>query len=60
VCEGRAVRVESLLPLGELDPGLREPDTPLDIREVARLAPIAEAAGLDAILVEESSDDRCA
>ncbi|WP_394943816.1 hypothetical protein, partial [uncultured Ilumatobacter sp.] len=24
--------IETLLPLGKLDPGLREPDTPLDIR----------------------------
>ncbi len=49
--------VESLLPLGKLDPGLREPDTPLDIRDVARLAAIAESAGLGAVLVEETKDD---
>ncbi len=49
--------VESLLPLGKLDPGLREPTTPLHIDQVAALAPIAEAAGLDAILVEETKDD---
>lgn len=49
--------VESLLPLGKLDPGLREPDTPLDIRQVAALAATAEQAGLDAVLVEETKDD---
>lgn len=49
--------VESLLPLGKLDPGLREPDTPLDIRHFADLAATAEAVGLDAVLVEETKDD---
>lgn len=49
--------VESLLPLGKLDPGLREPDTPLDIRDVAELATTAEEVGLDAVLVEETKDD---
>ncbi len=49
--------VESLLPLGKLDPGLREPETPLEIREFARLAAVAEEVGLDAVLVEETKDD---
>lgn len=49
--------VESLLPLGKLDPGLREPETPLDIREFARLASLAEEVGLDAVVVEETKDD---
>ncbi|MDG1367768.1 MAG: TIGR03617 family F420-dependent LLM class oxidoreductase [Acidimicrobiales bacterium] len=49
--------VESLLPLGKLDPGLREPETPLDIRRFAELAQTAEDVGLDAILVEETKDD---
>lgn len=49
--------VESLLPLGKLDPGLREPETPLDIRQFARLATVAEEVGLGAILVEETKDD---
>lgn len=49
--------VESLLPLGKLDPGLREPDTPLDIRRFAALARTAEDAGLGAVLVEETKDD---
>ncbi len=49
--------VESLLPLGKLDPGLREPANPLRIDQVPDLAPVAEEAGLDAILVEETKDD---
>ncbi len=49
--------VETLLPLGKLDPGLREPDTPLDIREFATLAQLAEGIGLGAVLVEETKDD---
>ena len=49
--------VESLLPLGKLDPGLREPDTPLDIRDFAELARTAEDVGLGAVLVEETKAD---
>lgn len=49
--------VESLLPLGKLDPGLREPETPLDIAQFAELAAVAEDVGLDAVLVEETKDD---
>ena len=51
------MKIESLLPLGKLDPGLREPDTPLDIREFGKLARVAEEVGLDAVLVEETKDD---
>lgn len=49
--------IETLLPLGKLDPGLREPDTPLDIRDFARLAKVAEDVGVGAVLVEETKDD---
>ena len=49
--------VESLLPLGKLDPGLREPETPLDITKFAGLVSLAEEVGLDAVLVEETKDD---
>ncbi len=52
-----ALIVESLLPLGKLDPGLREPETPLDIRDFAALAATAEDVGLGAVLVEETKDD---
>lgn len=49
--------VESLLPLGKLDPGLSEPETPLDIGRFADLARTAESVGLGAVLVEETKDD---
>lgn len=49
--------VESLLPLGKLDPGLRRPDVPLDIRTFAEGARLAEDVGLDAVLVEETKHD---
>lgn len=49
--------VESLLPLGKLDPGLREPDTPLFIGDFAAGARQAEELGLGAVLVEETKDD---
>ena len=51
------MKIESLLPLGKLDPGLREPDTPLDIADFAAGAALAESVGLDAVLVEETKDD---
>ena len=44
--------VETLLPLGKLDPGLREPEIPLDIREFGALAAVAEDVGVGAVLVE--------
>lgn len=49
--------IETLLPLGKLDPGLREPETPLRIDEFAAGAALAEECGLDAVLVEETKDD---
>ena len=57
VAHGHDVIVETLLPLGKLDPGLREPEIPLDIREFGALAAIAEDVGVDAVLVEETKDD---
>lgn len=51
------MKVETLLPLGKLDPGLREPDTPLHIGDFAAGAVQAEELGIDAVLVEETKDD---
>ena len=51
------VKIETLLPLGKLDPGLREPDTPLWIGDFADGAAQAEELGFDAVLVEETKDD---
>lgn len=56
-CSIDSMIVETLLPMGKLDPGMREPETPLHIGEFAELAVGAEAAGLDAVLVEETKDD---
>ena len=49
--------VETLLPLGKLDPGLREPETPLWIGDFAAGAAHAEELGVDVVLVEETKDD---
>lgn len=57
ILERLTVLIESLLPLGKLDPGLREPDTPLDIGDFATGAALAEEVGLGAVLVEETKDD---
>jgi len=51
------VKTETLLPLGKLDPGLREPETPLDVRTVATAAAQVEELGYDALVVEETKDD---
>jgi probable F420-dependent oxidoreductase len=51
------VLIESLLPLGKLDPGIREPDTHLPIGDFAAASLVAEDAGLDAVLVEETKED---
>ncbi len=51
------MRIDTLLPLGKLDPGLREPDTPLHIADFGAGAALAEAIGYDAVLVEETKDD---
>ena len=51
------MKIETLLPLGKLDPGLREPETPLHIGDFAAGASTAEALGFDAVLVEETKDD---
>jgi probable F420-dependent oxidoreductase len=51
------MKTETLLPLGKLDPGLREPETPLDVRTIAGAAAQVEALGYDALVVEETKDD---
>lgn len=51
------VKIETLLPLGKVDPGLRAPEVALDIREVAAQAKRIEALGFDGLVVEETKDD---
>ncbi len=49
--------VETLLPLGKTDPGLRAPEEALDLGEIARDAQLLEALGYDGLVVEETKDD---
>lgn len=51
------MRLETLLPLGKVDPGLRSPDQPLDIHAVAADAELLEAVGYSGMVVEETKDD---
>ena len=41
-----------MLPLGKVDPGLREPDTPLDVRTISDGATLVETLGYDGLAVE--------
>jgi probable F420-dependent oxidoreductase len=51
------LKIETLLPLGRLDPGLRAAEAPLDIGAVAQDARRAEALGYDGVLAAETKDD---
>lgn len=51
------MRLETLLPLGKVDPGLRRPDRPLDITAVAQNASLLESIGYGGLVVEETKDD---
>ncbi len=51
------MRLETLLPLGKVDPGLRTPDTPLDISRVAADTRLLEEVGYGGLVVEETKDD---
>ena len=54
---GEKMKVETLLPLGKVDPGLRATETPLDISSVADDAQLVQALGYDGLVVEETKDD---
>ncbi len=51
------MQLETLLPLGKVDPGLRTPATPLDIATVAADAQLLERLGYTGLVVEETKDD---
>ncbi|MFN3231010.1 MAG: TIGR03617 family F420-dependent LLM class oxidoreductase [Alphaproteobacteria bacterium] len=51
------MKVETLLPLGKVDPGLRTAETPFDIASVPHDAALVEALGYDGLMVEETKDD---
>ena len=49
--------LETLLPLGKVDPGLRAPEVPLDLASIGRNAQLLEEIGYDGMVVEETKDD---
>ena len=51
------MHIETLLPLGKTDPGLRAAEQPLDIASVAHDAALVETLGYDGLCVEETKDD---
>ncbi len=51
------MKCETLLPLGKVDPGLREPATPIDITRIFDDAKLVEALGYDGLMVEETKVD---
>ncbi|MFT4560488.1 MAG: putative F420-dependent oxidoreductase [Gammaproteobacteria bacterium] len=51
------MKVETLLPLGKVDPGLRQPTASIDIASVYDDAKIVERLGYDSLMVEETKVD---
>jgi probable F420-dependent oxidoreductase len=51
------VLLETLLPLGKVDPGLRAPEMPLDLHSIAAEARLLEEIGYDGHVVEETKHD---
>lgn len=51
------MEVETLLPLGKVDPGLRKPEQPLDLTTVCEEARRVEALGYDGLLASENKED---
>ena len=51
------MKLETLLPLGKVDPGLREPAAPFDLHSIDRESLKAEELGYDSIMFEETKFD---
>ena len=51
------MKIETLLPLGKVDPGLRASEQPLNIDAIGTDASLVEALGYDRLVVEETKDD---
>ena len=51
------MKIETLLPLGALDPGLRAAAVPVDLARLGEGARLAEALGYDGVVTEETKDD---
>ncbi|CAN5735361.1 LLM class F420-dependent oxidoreductase [soil metagenome] len=49
--------LETLLPLGKVDPGLRAPEVPFDLATIGDNARLLEEIGYDGMVVEETKDD---
>ncbi len=49
--------LETLLPLGKVDPGLRAPEVPFDLASIGDNARLLEEIGYDGMVVEETKDD---
>ncbi len=49
--------LETLLPLGKVDPGLRAPEMPLDLHSIAADARLLEEIGYDGLVVHHSDFD---
>ena len=51
------MNLETLLPLGKVDPGLREPGTSFDISRITDDAQLVESLGYDGLMCEETKHD---
>ena len=48
--------LETLLPLGKVDPGLRAPEVPFDLDSIGENARLLEDIGYDGLVVEETKE----
>jgi probable F420-dependent oxidoreductase len=51
------MKIDTQLPLGKIDPGLRAAATPLDLAAIGEQSALAEALGYDGIVTEETKHD---
>src|SRR5262249_2008625 len=51
------MRLETLLPLGKIDPGLRAPEVGVDLHAVGADARLLEELGYDGVCIEETKQD---
>lgn len=51
------MEIETVLPLGKVDPGLRKPEQPLDLTTVGSDAQLVERLGYDRLLGSENKED---
>lgn len=51
------MKLETLLPLGKVDPGLREPEIPFDLHSIGSESLKVEELGYDSIMFEETKHD---